>query len=83
MNAYAKPLPIDIEQTNRQKVYERLQQLEIPCSWGDGEPLQVRVENPVAALQVWSVLQQYAPSDAAVRQRLKRCWQMFGYGCRG
>lgn len=64
-----------IQGVQRWNVYHRLQQLEIPCHCRPHHPLQVQIDTPTAAIQLWSVLQQLTANRQSHIQRLQRCWQ--------
>ncbi|MBR8835982.1 MAG: hypothetical protein DSM106950_18660 [Stigonema ocellatum SAG 48.90 = DSM 106950] len=66
---------VEVNWADRWQVYQRLQQLDIPCWCATNQPLTAEISNPTAALQLWSVMRQFT----AVRQdlicTLKQCWR--------
>ncbi|PSP19566.1 MAG: hypothetical protein BRC58_00195 [Cyanobacteria bacterium QS_8_64_29] len=65
---------VAVNWTDRWQVYQRLQQLSIPCRCAASQPLQVRLDDPLAAVQLWSISQQLTASRAELLARLRRCW---------
>lgn len=65
---------IGFEGIDRWQVYQRLQELEIPCKCGSCQPLQIEVITPIAMLQVWSVLKHCRASRTELVQWLEQCW---------
>lgn len=64
-----------LDRVERWNVYYRLQDLAIPCTCRQGQPLQVQIPTATAAIQFWSVIQNFtAPRQVAV-DRLEHCWQ--------
>lgn len=47
---------LDIAWTDRWQIYQRLQELDIICVCETNQPLIVEVNNPTAAIQLWSVV---------------------------
>jgi hypothetical protein len=66
---------IDVNWADRWQVYQRLQDLDIPCSCQTNEPLKVEINNPTAAIQFWSVMRQLRTSRQEQIGYLKLCWQ--------
>ncbi|HEY9761005.1 MAG TPA: Asr1405/Asl0597 family protein [Trichocoleus sp.] len=66
---------LQVDRIDSWGIYERLQQLSIPCKLTSGQPLQVQVNTAAAAVQVWSVIQQFKASRQASAERLERCWK--------
>ncbi len=61
---------------DRWRIYQRLQELEIPCHCASGQPLQIQVSHGIAAIQLWSVTRQLnAPRQELIRW-LEDCWQL-------
>jgi hypothetical protein len=67
--------PVTISLSDRWHVYQRLQDLEIPCSCPSDGSLRVEINTPTAALQLWSVTFQLNASRQRHVAWLKRCWQ--------
>ncbi len=64
-----------IDWIERWNIYNRLQELAIPCTCSIGQPLQVQVETAGVAVQVWSVVQQFIAPRLTKVDYLERCWQ--------
>ncbi len=66
---------VEVNWADRWQVYQRLQELDIPC-WCDTEqPLTVHIASVTAAVQLWSVLRQFTQSRQDLVWWLKHCWQ--------
>ncbi|NJL39468.1 MAG: hypothetical protein HC840_09320 [Leptolyngbyaceae cyanobacterium RM2_2_4] len=66
---------VSISRSDRWQVYARLQELDIPCiCLGDGR-FQAKIDTPLAALQLWSVIYQFTSSRRQLVEQLERCWQ--------
>lgn len=78
MNSFITELEVKIvvsvDWTDRWQVCKRLQELELNCSCGMNQPLTVEVSNVTAAIQLWSVVQQYTASRCELIRALERCW---------
>lgn len=59
---------------DRWQTYHRLAELEIPCKCSTGKPLEVSVETPTAALQVWSVARQQLVQRSHMVDWLEQCF---------
>jgi hypothetical protein len=57
------------------QAYQRLQELGIPCQCCGNGYLQVVIDNPTAALQLWSVVRQMTASRRELTDWLQRCWR--------
>ncbi len=66
---------VNIRWGDRWQAYRRLQELGIPCSCTSGQPLQVTVNNPSAAVQLWSVIRQFNEPRHQLAVWLNNCWQ--------
>jgi hypothetical protein len=66
---------VEVNWLDRWQVYQRLQELDIPCWCEANEPLKVEITSPVAAIQLWSVMQQFTASRQALISLLKLNWQ--------
>lgn len=69
-------LTLAVNPSDRWQVYARLQELEIQCWCSHHHPLQVALSSPGAAMQCWSVLQQFTASRQTLIDYLKTCWQL-------
>ncbi|MGH2412349.1 MAG: Asr1405/Asl0597 family protein [Microcystaceae cyanobacterium] len=65
---------VDINWGDRWPVYQRLQELQIPCQCFPNQPLQVQLDCPTAAIQVWSVVKQLTSSRNELVHWLDSCW---------
>ena len=80
-----KPLSSEIEKNfvvgvgvnwaDRWQVYKRLQELDIPCWCEANQPLRVEIKNPLAVVQLWSVMQQLTASRQELICNLEHCWK--------
>ncbi|HEY9622756.1 MAG TPA: Asr1405/Asl0597 family protein [Crinalium sp.] len=65
---------ISVPLSDRWLVYQRLQELDIPCHrLGDGS-LQADINTPTAATQLWSITFQLTASRQQLISWLNRCW---------
>ncbi|PSO52242.1 MAG: hypothetical protein BRC40_09965 [Cyanobacteria bacterium QH_8_48_120] len=69
-----KAQTVEINWTDRWLVYQRLHELSIPCSCKTSQPLQVEINDPLAAVQLWSVSQQLTAPRGKLLTWLQRCW---------
>ncbi len=67
---------INVARQDRWQVYQRLQELDIPCSCTSQQPLQTQVHSPADVLQVWSVIQQVTAPRQELVFWLERCWKV-------
>jgi hypothetical protein len=67
---------IEIQCRERWLIYQRLQELGIPCSCSYCQPLKVKVNSPIAAIQLWGVFRQVSASRSALVNHLEKCWQI-------
>jgi hypothetical protein len=68
------PWAIEVPRGDRWAVWQRLQELGIPCTCRADRPLLATVDSPLAVWQVWHVLRmQGAP--APLRDWLERCYE--------
>lgn len=66
---------VEVSWADRWQVYQRLQELDIPCCCETNQPLKVEIGNPSAAIQLWSVMRQFTISRQEQICILKNCWQ--------
>lgn len=66
---------VEVSWADRWQVYQRLQELDIPCCCETNQPLKVEIGNPSAAIQLWSVMRQFTISRQEQIYILKNCWQ--------
>jgi hypothetical protein len=66
---------IEVNWTDRWQVYQRLKELDIPCSCAANQPLKVEIGSPVTAVQVWSVIRRLTASRQDQIWTLECCWQ--------
>lgn len=62
-----------INWVDRWQVYQRLQELEIPCWCGMNEPLRLQVKTVQQAIQLLSVLKQFTTSRQELVKWLEQC----------
>jgi hypothetical protein len=65
---------VDIKWEDRWQVCLRLQELSISCVCETNHPLTVEINNPTAAIQLWSVIQQFTASRQDLIKNLEACW---------
>lgn len=65
---------VKVETDQRWLVFQRLQDLNIPCQCQMYGDLHVQVNDGVTALQVWQVLRQFSASKQDLVDWLERCW---------
>lgn len=68
------PEIVTVQWSDRWQIYHRLQSLDIPCQCKTNKPLQVKLEDTRAAIQLWSVARQYTASRQELIDWLDRCW---------
>ncbi len=66
---------VEVNPAERWQVYQRLQELDIPCRCATEQPLMVHIAHVTAAVQLWSVSRQFTASRQDSVCWLKRCWQ--------
>lgn len=66
---------VEVNWADRWQVYQRLQELGIPCSCVTNQPLQVEISSPTAAIQLWSVMRRFAVSRQDQISTLECCWK--------
>jgi hypothetical protein len=67
---------IDINWADRWQVYQRLRELDIPCTCEVNQPLRVKIATPISVLQAWSVMRQITAPRQDKIWSLERCWCM-------
>lgn len=70
---------LELDSIARWDVYNRLQELSIPCQCACGQPLRIDVKNPAMALQVWSVVRRLTQPRAKKIAALENCWKKPAY----
>ncbi len=66
---------VEVNWADRWQVYQRLQELDIPCRCATGQPLMAHIADALAAVQLWSVSRQFTASRQDLVQWLEHCWQ--------
>ena len=66
---------VEVNWADRWQVYQRLQELDIRCWCETNQPLKVEISNPIAAIQLWSVIRQFTISRQEMIYTLEDCWQ--------
>ncbi len=69
---------VEVNWADRWQVYQRLQELEIPCWCETNQPLRVEITNATDAIQLWSVTQQLTACRQDLIWTLECCWQKRG-----
>ncbi|MEC4984117.1 MAG: hypothetical protein SAJ37_16465 [Oscillatoria sp. PMC 1068.18] len=67
---------VAVNWVDRWQVYYRLQDLEIPCHCGLNQQLQVEIQSPIVAIQLWSVVRKLTTSRSELVVWLNSCWQL-------
>ena len=67
---------IEIALADRWQVYQRLQELSIPCRCGTNQPLSAQINTTTAAIQLWSVVRQLTVPRRELVHWLEHCWQI-------
>jgi len=70
---------VRVNRADRWIVYQRLQQLGIPCQCFTNKDLKVELTNPTEAIQLWSVVRQIFSSRTELIDWLDTCWQQNSY----
>lgn len=70
------PVATTITGNNRWQAYHRLQELEIDCSCGGFQPLQVQVSTPTEAVQLWAVIRRLSLPRETLAASLRQCWRL-------
>ena len=65
---------VNVGWLDRWTVYQRLQELEIPCFCTTNQPLTVEISNPMALVQLWSVIRHVSASRQEMVAVLEKCW---------
>lgn len=65
---------VRVQRGDRWQVYQRLQDLGIPCYCSSDGCLQAEINTPTAALQLWSVVRQLTAKRCELTLWLHRCW---------
>ncbi|MGF1458615.1 MAG: Asr1405/Asl0597 family protein [Leptolyngbyaceae cyanobacterium] len=64
---------MELDTCDRWSVFQRLQELSIPCQCAYGQPLQVEATTPTAVMQIWSVAQHWTRPLEATVAMLENC----------
>jgi hypothetical protein len=67
--------PVEIPRCDRWRIYQRLQELMIPCSCPSDGSLRVEVNHCIAAVLLRSTVQQFTAPREDLVDWLKRCWR--------
>lgn len=65
---------LEVNWADRWQVYQRLRELDIPCWCESNQPLQVEIINPLAVVQLWSVMRQFSVSRQDIISSLEKSW---------
>jgi hypothetical protein len=66
----------NVRQIDRWVIYNRLKELHISCRCEPNTPLQVEINSPAAAIQLWSVIRQTTEARTELVNWLAVCWKM-------
>lgn len=64
---------VEVSWADRWLVYQRLQELDIPCWCETNQPLTVEISNVTVAVQLWSVMRQFTAGRQDLIWTLKQC----------
>ncbi|MBD2523426.1 Asr1405/Asl0597 family protein [Nostoc sp. FACHB-133] len=67
---------VEVNWVDRWQVYQRLKELDIPCTCTANQPLKVEISSPVIAVQLWSVIQRLTASRQDQILTLECCWKI-------
>ncbi len=67
---------VQVSWLDRWQVYQRLQELEIPCWCGVDQPLRAKISTAKQAAQLASVLRQLSAPRRELVKLLECCWQI-------
>jgi hypothetical protein len=67
---------VEVNWADRWQVYQRLKELDIPCTCIANQPLKVEISSPVIAVQLWSVIQRLTASRQEQILALEYCWKI-------
>jgi hypothetical protein len=67
---------VSVTRSDRWQAYQRLQELDIACACPVDGSLQVNLNTPLAAIQLWSVVKQLTTSRRDLSDWLKHCWSL-------
>ena len=67
---------VTVQSSDKWQIYHRLQALDIFCQCRTNKPLQVKVDDIHAAIQLWSVAKQFTASRGELVHWLNRCWKI-------
>jgi hypothetical protein len=65
---------VDVSWADRWQIYQRLQELDIPCCCEANQPLQVEFANPLALVQFWCVMHSFTACRQELIQVLEKSW---------
>ncbi|AKG22802.1 Asr1405/Asl0597 family protein [Calothrix sp. 336/3] len=69
---------VEIDWAERWQVYQRLQELDIPCWCQTNQPLTVQLEDVSTAVQFWGVMRRLTATRQELIGLLETCWQQSG-----
>lgn len=67
---------VEVNWVDRWQMYQRLQELEIPCWCETNQPLTVEIDNFQTAIQLWSVMRQFTVSRQELIRTLEASWKI-------
>lgn len=70
------PFEVELPGEGRWQIYQRLQELNIPCEYIMYSPLKVKIQHTTQAIQLWSVLQNQMTPRQVLANRLEKCWSL-------
>jgi hypothetical protein len=70
----SKKYVVEVNWADRWQVYQRLQELGIPCWCQANQALTVEIDNPTTAVQFWSVTRQFTDDREDLIWTLEQSW---------
>lgn len=65
---------VEVNWADRWQVYQRLNELDIPCCCETNQPLQVEIANPLAIVQFWCVMRRFTDCRQDQIRILENSW---------
>lgn len=69
-------VPFTVHCEDRWQVHHRLQSLDIETQCKSFQPLQVKIDTPAEAIQLWSVVRQVSAPRHVLADSLDKSWQL-------
>lgn len=66
---------VEVNWADRWQIYQRLQELDVPCWCEANQPLKVEIGNPTTAIQLWYVMRRFTASRQDLIRTLEYSWR--------